>query len=61
MGAKVTATWEVKNGTLCVVGRPQDSDCFEVWLSGNTVQLRFPGDTSPYPIEGTLQKQALRQ
>ena len=61
MGAKVTGTWEVKNGNLCFVGRPQDTDCFEVWLSGNKVKLHFAAYPDSLPIEGKLQKQTPRQ
>ena len=59
MGEKATGTWRVKNGQLCVEARPQDTDCYGVWLSGNKVQFRF--SDGALLTEGHVQKQTPRE
>ena len=47
--------WQVQKDELCVdVGAGADSGCYEVWISGNAVELRPTG--LGLPLQGVLQK-----
>jgi hypothetical protein len=54
MGRKTVDKWRVQKNELCL-GRGKDGeDCYQVWLSGNKVELRREGST--LPLEGILQR-----
>ena len=55
MGRTRTGKWQVQKDELCVDVSPgADSSCYEVWISGNAVQLKPTG--LGLPLEGVLQK-----
>ncbi len=55
MGRTRIGRWLVQKDELCVdVGSGTDSGCYEVWISGNSVQLKPTG--LGLPLEGVLQK-----
>src|SRR5258708_7008868 len=55
MGRTRTGKWQVRKDELCVdVGPGTESGCYEVWISGNAVQLKPTG--LGLPLEGVLQK-----
>jgi hypothetical protein len=55
MGRTRIGKWLVEKDDLCVdVGPGTDSGCYEVWISGNAVQLKPTG--LGLPLEGVLQK-----
>jgi hypothetical protein len=56
MGTTRVGTWHVEDDQLCVdLGKEGGRGCYEVWISGNKVQLRTPG-SSAYPAQGVLQR-----
>ncbi len=56
MGTTRVGTWHVENDQLCVdLGKEGGRGCYEVWMSGNKVELRTPG-SSAYPAQGILQR-----
>ena len=56
MGKTRVGTWHSEDDQLCVdLGRDGGRGCYEVWISGNKVELRTPG-SSAYPAQGVLQK-----
>jgi hypothetical protein len=56
MGATRVGTWRVEDDQLCVdLGKAGGRGCYEVWMSGNKVELRTPG-SSAYPAQGILQR-----
>ncbi len=56
MGTTRVGTWRVEDDQLCVdLGKEGGRGCYEVWISGNKVQLRTPG-SSAYPAQGVLQR-----
>jgi hypothetical protein len=56
MGTTRSGTWRVEDDQLCVdLGKEGGRGCYEVWISGNKVQLRTPG-SSAYPAQGVLQR-----
>src|SRR5262245_37452796 len=59
MGRKSTGKWSVKRDELCIDRGSDDSDCYQVWLSGKKIELRREG--SNLPLEGVLQKQSVRR
>src|SRR5258708_10785385 len=57
MGRTRIGKWLVRKDELCVdVGPGTDSGCYEVWISGNSVQLKPTG--LALLLEGVLQKPA---
>jgi len=61
MGRKKIGKWNVQKDELCI-DRGADDDgaiCYQVWLSGNKIELRREGSTIPF--EGVLQKQTVRR
>jgi hypothetical protein len=55
MGRTRIGKWLVENEELCVdLGPGTDSGCYEVWLSGNAVELRPTG--LGLSLQGVLQK-----
>ncbi len=55
MGRTRIGKWLVRKDELCVdVGPGADSGCYEVWISGNAVELRPTG--LGLPLQGVLQK-----
>ena len=60
MGRKSTGSWRVQGDQLCVDrGKEPGSGCFDVWLSGNKVELKASG--SELPFEGILRKPIQRR
>jgi hypothetical protein len=59
MGRKSTGTWRVQKDELCLDRGKDDGGCYQVWLSGNKIELRREG--SRIPSEGVLQKQSIRR
>src|SRR5437764_7448050 len=55
MGRKGAGKWRVRKDELCIARGGEDSNCYQVWLSGRKVELRHEG--SSLPLEGVLQKQ----
>ena len=56
MGKTRVGTWRVEDDQLCVdLGKEGGRGCYEVWISGNKVELRAPG-ASAYPAQGVLQR-----
>ena len=56
MGKTRVGTWYSEDDQLCVdLGKDGGRGCYEVWISGNKVELRTPG-SSAYPAQGVLQK-----
>jgi hypothetical protein len=54
MGTKRTGTWRIQKDQLCTdYGKEVGSNCYEVWMSGNNVQLKIP-DSPALPLEGVL-------
>jgi hypothetical protein len=61
MGKTRLGTWRVNDDQLCVdLGKEGGRGCYEVWISGNKVELRTPG-SSAYPAQGVLQKPTKNQ
>jgi hypothetical protein len=58
MGRKTSGKWDVQKDELCVDRGKDDAGCYQVWLSGNKVELRREG--ASLPMEGILQKPAAR-
>jgi hypothetical protein len=53
MGHKSVGKWSVRKDQLCIdKGQEAGGGCYEVWLSGNKVELRQPG--IELPLEGVL-------
>jgi hypothetical protein len=59
MGRKSSGKWDVQKDELCVDRGKDDAGCYQVWLSGNNVELRREGST--LPMEGILQRPAARK
>src|SRR5262252_3366948 len=56
MGTTRVGTWHIEGDQLCVdLGKEGGRGCYEVWISGNKVELRTPG-SSAYPAQGVLQR-----
>ena len=56
MGKTRVGTWRVEDDQLCVdLGKEGGCGCYEVWISGNKVELRTPGSSS-YPAQGVLRR-----
>ena len=58
MGRPGTGSWKVDNNELCLDRPPDEPRCYEVWVSGQNVQLRREPEI---PDEGILQKPQKRQ
>jgi hypothetical protein len=58
MGRKSNGKWDVQKDELCVDRGKDDAGCYQVWLSGNKVELRREG--ASLPMEGILQRPAAR-
>lgn len=55
MGRTRIGKWHIQQDELCVdVGPGTDSGCYEVWISGNAVELRPTG--LGLQVQGVLQK-----
>jgi hypothetical protein len=55
MGHKSIGKWSVRKDELCIdSGKEPGGGCYEVWLSGNKVELRQQG--IELPLEGVLGK-----
>ena len=60
MGRKSSGTWRVQGDQLCIDrGKQPGSGCFDVWLSGNKVELRTSG--AALPFEGILRRPIQRR
>ena len=53
MGAAGKGTWKVEKNELCLQYGREGRRCHEVWVSGNSVQLRSEGRL---PEDGVLEK-----
>jgi hypothetical protein len=61
MGTTRVGTWRVEDDQLCFdLGKEGGRGCYEVWISGNKVELRTPG-SSAYPAQGVLQRPTKNQ
>ena len=61
MGVTRTGRWRVDANQLCVdLGKEGGQGCYEVWLSGNEIELRIV-ESSALPIQGELQKSEARK
>jgi len=58
MGHKSNGKWDVQKDQLCVDRGKDDAGCYQVWLSGNKVELRREG--ASLPMEGILQRPSAR-
>jgi hypothetical protein len=58
MGRPGTGAWKVEKDELCLDRPPDEARCYEVWVSGQNVQLRREPEI---PDEGILQKPQKRQ
>jgi len=58
MSRKSIGKWRVQKDELCIEKGKDGDFCYQVWLSGNKIELRREG--SNYPLEGVLQKQSAR-
>ena len=58
MGRPGTGSWKVDRNELCLGQPPDETRCYEVWVSGRNVQLRREPEI---PDEGILQKPQKRQ
>jgi hypothetical protein len=57
MGHKSIGKWLIHNDELCVeTGKEPGGGCYEVWVSGNNLELR--NQASNVPLEAVLQKPA---
>jgi hypothetical protein len=55
MGKRRVGTWRVENDKLCTdYGKIVGRSCYEVWMSGKSVQLKIQGSSAP-PLEGFLE------
>ena len=60
MSRKSTGTWRVQKDQLCLDrGKEPGSGCYDVWLSGNKVELKTSG--SGLPFEGILRRPIQRR
>ena len=59
MGRKNSGKWHVQNDELCIDRGKDDGGCYQVWLSGNKIELRREG--ANVALEGVLQKQSVRR
>jgi len=53
LGKPGAGTWRVQKDELCLTGGPGLPGCYQVWMSGQSAQLRGGQEI---PDEGTLQK-----
>src|SRR5438067_5640604 len=61
MGKTRVGSWRVEDDQLCVdLGKEGGRGCYEVWVSGNKIELRTPG-SSAYPAQGVLQRPTKNQ
>ena len=58
MGKASIGSWRVDKDELCLSWPPDEPRCHEVWIAGQTVQLRYE---PAIPEEGILQKPQERQ
>ena len=58
MGKKRTGKWSTRRGQLCLDDGKEPPECKEVWISGEKLQIRVPGD--PIPFDVVLKKQQPR-
>jgi len=54
MGRKTNGRWRVQRDELCQDRGQDSSGCYQVWVSGNKVELRREG--AKLPVEGLLQR-----
>jgi len=59
MGKKTIGKWSVRRDELCHDRGREFQGCYQVWVSGNNVELRREG--SSLPLEGVLQPPARRK
>ena len=59
MGKKSASRWRVEKDQLCIAREREEERCYQVSVSGNSVQLREPG--VEVFLDGVLQKPAARR
>jgi hypothetical protein len=59
MGKKSIGKWRVDKDRLCIAREREEERCYQVSVSGNSVQLREPG--VEVILDGVLQKPAVRR
>jgi len=56
MGRMRTGQWHINKDQLCEsYSKSEDKNCYDVWISGRTVQMRSQGSTVS-PFEGVLER-----
>lgn len=55
MGRKRAGKWRVEKNELCLDYSKDEGGCYEVWLAGTNVELRWPENVAP-AVEGKLQR-----
>lgn len=61
MRRKRVGRWRVEKDRLCTdYGKDGGDNCYEVWVSGRTVQIRMPG-SEDFPLEGVLEQAPKRR
>jgi hypothetical protein len=60
MSRKTDGKWWIDKNDLCVDRGADSGGCYQVWMSGQKVELRREGLDAPI-LEGVLQRQAKRQ
>jgi len=58
MGKASKGSWKVEKDELCLDRKPDEPRCYEVWMSGRNVQLRYQ---PALPEAGILQEPQPRQ
>jgi hypothetical protein len=59
MGKKKDGKWRIEKDELCVERGPDESGCYQVWLSGTKVEFRREG--LPAAFDGVLQRPSARK
>jgi hypothetical protein len=50
MGQTSTGSWQLRNDCLCIVRPGILEDCYEVWIAGDSIQLRSPDAAIPLTV-----------
>ena len=58
MGKKKDGKWRVEKDEICVDRGKDDGGCYQVWISGKTVEFRHEGLAAS--LDGVLQRPAAR-
>jgi len=56
MGKRRVGSWRIEKDQLCTdYGKEVGSSCYDVWIGGKNVQLRYQ-DSPALPLEGVLER-----